>query len=74
MSSRGKNAADEKMLEQMLLSLLEKRPQLSAAPPGEPSEPEPPVQASQALHAEDNLLDADAMAAIRETLTAFQQG
>ena len=63
----GAPAADEAALEQMLLSILEKHPRLAAA-----ASKEPPVSPAKGPWGKP--MEDDALKAISETLSAFQQG
>ena len=66
-------AVDETILEQILLSIMEKRPDLLTLPPDRvPGVEETPKRVFPAMRTQDSI-GIDAMAAISETLAAFQQ-
>ena len=68
-------AIDKDMLAQIMLSIIEKYPQLSAVSPGGQTRAgKPPVQTSSNTKGWDGPMGDDAMMAITETLAAFQQG
>ena len=65
---------DEAALERMLYSFLEKHPIFTAAPADNvPQVRESPTQASSGAKAWNNTIDDDAIRAISDTLSAFQQ-
>lgn len=67
-------AVDETILEQMLVSIMERHPDLLVSPSDRPPHAkEAPEQTLPAMHTGSSI-GADAMAAISETLAAFQQG
>ena len=66
---------DKDTLLRMLLSILEKDPQLTATAPGRPARAgKPSSQTSSSTKEWDGSMGDDAMMAISETLAAFQQG
>lgn len=66
-------AVDETILEQMLLSIMEKHPGLLTSPSDRaPRVEDVPKQMFSVMHTKDSI-GIDAMAAISETLAAFQQ-
>lgn len=66
---------DKDVLEEMLLSIMEKHPQFAAALSGTPVKTEEPLaQTTRAIGTWNSPIGDDAMKAISETLTAFQQG
>lgn len=73
--SSGHPPVDEASLEQMILAIMEKHPQFSVLPPNKsPKTGEVPAQIPQTLHMDNRSIGSDAIAAISETLAAFQQG
>lgn len=73
--SSSKPVINNDMLEQMLLSILEKHPQFASISSSGTANGDPaPEEAAPAVGVWDNPIDNDTMMAISETLAAFQQG
>lgn len=71
----GPSVMDETALERMLLSILEKRPPFATVPMGDlPQAKELPAQISSGPKVWGDTIGDDAIRAISDTLSAFQQG